>query len=225
MNAMKLNPSRLCMSLISVALCVQVSSCATPPSVRFHSLLTMDSGERITPSVSQRAGFAVNLTTVTIPAQVDQPQWLVRNTDGSLSLLEQERWVAPLRGELRAALLDRWSHAWGAHAVQVAAKDALKTPSSEAAKAASWLVNLDVTRWEAVPGREVKLESRWTLRAGPMVLSCHSVIREEASSESGAFALALAASHRRAVLRLADEMASRINASQRGEPLVCADAR
>lgn len=215
---MKLNPSRLILILMSVAFCVQLSSCATPPSIRFHSLLALDSGEGIPAAGTERLRLALNLTSVTIPAQVDQPQWLVRNADGSLSLLEQERWVAPLRGELRAALLDRWSQAWAAQG----APDGGKTAANEVAKDASWQVNIDVTRWEAVPGREVKLESRWTARSGLLVLSCRSSIREAASSENSTYVLALAASHRRAVIRLADEVASRLRASQKAEPLVCA---
>ena len=216
MNAMKLNPSRWRMSLIGVALCLQLSSCATPPSVRFHTLLTMDSDERVNPSVSEGAGFAVNLTTVTIPAQVDQPQWLVRNIDGSLSLLEQERWVAPLRGELQSALLDRWAKSWGG-----------SSPTSSS-KELVWRVSVEVTRWESVPGREVRLESRWTATSGASsspTLSCQSWIRESVQADSGSLTLALAAGHRRAVARLADEVATRLNGVQKGELPLCAEAK
>ncbi len=41
-----------------------------------------------------------------MPAQVDQPQWLVQLGDDSLAVLEQERWASPLRDEFRQALLE-----------------------------------------------------------------------------------------------------------------------
>ena len=150
-----------------------------------------------------------------MPSQVDQPQWLLRNADGSLSLLEQERWVAPLRGELQGALTDRWTHGWGGRAeVTVPAKEAV------------WRITVDVTRWESVPGREVRLEARWSATAGSLVLRCTSVIQEAALNDASASPiLALAASHRRAVTRLADEIASRLGETKKAGAARCSDAR
>lgn len=205
---MKLNLSRSVVAAITAALGLQLMGCAATPPTRFHSLLVIDSSARAMPSTPV---FAVSLAAVSVPPQVDQPQWLVRNPDGTLSLLEHERWVAPLRGELQGALLDQWAKGWGGHQVVAGSK------------AATWRVTVDVTRWEAVPGREVRLESRWSAASGPSILSCRAVIREAVRSEDGALLLALAASHRRAVVRLADEVASRIADVQKGEPARCAD--
>ncbi len=193
------------------ALSLQLSGCATPPPVRFHSLLAVDSASQTTPVALAKPGFFVTLAAVSVPPQVDQPQWLIRSADGSFSVLEQERWVAPLRGELQSALLDRWYGGWGGRAALPDSTDAV------------WRVKVDVTRWEAVPGREVRLESRWTATSGSAVLSCRSVIREATRAEDGPLMLALAASHRRSALRLADEVAVRIREIQKGQPAGCAD--
>ena len=208
---MNFSSRRFCTTFVIVAACFQFSGCASPPPVRFHSLLALDAVQLLPTSGPE---LALNLTSVSIPAQVDQAQWLVRNADGSLSLLEQERWVAPLRGELQAALLDRWANAWG-----------FRSPLAVGNKDAAWRVSVQVLRWDALPGREVRLESRWTATAGALVLSCSSLIREPAAAESGGLALSLAASHRRAVSRLADEVASRINATQKGGPLGCGEGK
>jgi uncharacterized protein len=205
---MKLNLSRSVMAASAVAFIFQLIACAAIPTTRFHSLLAIESSPRAAPSVP---GFAVSLAAVSVPPQVDQPQWLVRNPDGTLSLLEQERWVAPLRSELQGALLDRWAKGWGGR------------PAVAGVKETSWRVTVDVTRWEALPGREVRLESRWSAASGPMVLTCRSVIQEAALNDGSAPILALASSHRRAVVRLADEVASRITEIQKGEPARCAD--
>jgi uncharacterized protein len=188
---------------------VQLTGCAAAPAIRFHSLLALDRPAR---EASSAPGFAVTLTAVTVPPQVDQPQWLLRNVDGTLSLLEQERWVAPLRGELQSALFDRWVSAWGARA-----------PAASASKENAWRVTLDVTRWEAAPGREVRLESRWSASSASTVLTCRSVIQEATVNDGGSAILALAASHRNAVIRLADEVASRLTETQKTGIARCAD--
>ena len=200
-------------------LCLQLVACSSTPPIRFHSLLPMQSAPRFLPVVPEVVpvvpGFAFTLAPVSVPSQVDQPQWLLRNADGSLSLLEQERWVAPLRGELQGALTDRWTHGWGGRAeVTVPAKEAV------------WRITVDVTRWESVPGREVRLEARWSATAGSLVLRCTSVIQEAALNDASASPiLALAASHRRAVTRLADEIASRLGETKKAGAARCSDAR
>ena len=210
MSAMKSNPSRRCLTAVALAVSIHFGGCAAPPPIRLHSLLSIDSPARASPSL--RPGFAYTLTAVSVPPQVDQPQWLIRNPDGTLSLLEQERWAAPLRSELQSALLDRWINSWGG-----------RSAATSSASDSAWRVTLDVMRWEAWPGREVRLESRWSATSGAFALNCRSVIREAASSSSKSAVLALADSQRRAVIRLADEVASRIDAVQKGEPGGCAD--
>ena len=205
---------------LSVCLWVAVlAACASAPPVRFHSLLPVDAPER---DASAGAGFVVTLGPVAVPSQVDQPQWLLRAADGSLALLEQERWASPLRSELRAALLDRWVSRWGA-------TEALPAPAAGAASAVAptastgWRVLVDVTRFESLPGREARLEGRWSVRSstpGASALSCRFVTRESV----GDGMLALADGHRRAVNRLADEMARPLSALQRGESPACPPA-
>ena len=202
---------------LSACLAVGVlAACASAPPVRFHSLLPVDAPER---DASAGAGFVVTLAPVAVPSQVDQPQWLLRSADGSLALLEQERWASPLRSELRAALLDRWVSRWGA-------TEALAVPAASAsAPSASmvWRVLVDVTRFESLPGREARLEGRWSVRPGApgaAGLSCRFVTRESV----GEGMLALADGHRRAVNRLADEMARPLSALQRGETPACLPA-
>lgn len=210
---MKPSQSRLWLPSMVLGCSLLLSSCAATPPIRFHSLLAVEGSARPL-SVAQGlpVGFAVTLAAVTVPPQVDQPQWLVRNADGTLSPLEQERWVAPLRGELQSAVLDRWINAWGGRA-----------PSAASAKESAWRVTIDVTRWDALPGREVRLESRWSASSGVVLLTCRSVIREATSSDANSPILALADSHRRAVVRLADEVASRIAELQKNQPARCAD--
>ena len=209
---------RLWLSLAPLLASLLVA-CAAAPPVRFHSLLPVDAAAR---DPSAGTGFVVTLAPVSVPPQVDQPQWLLRVGDGTLTLLEQERWASPLRSELRAALLDRWVSRWGATEALPAAPAGVASAATPAASA-GWRVVVDVTRFESLPGREARLESRWSARsgqAGASSVSCRSVIRESV----GEGMLALAEGHRRAVAQLADEVARHLAALQRGESPACAPA-
>lgn len=207
---------RASLATLSVTMSAILAACASAPPVRFHSLLPVDS---VPSPAAPAAGFSVSLAPVAVPPQVDQPQWLVRSADGTLSLLEQERWAAPLRSELRSALLDRWVTRWAALEVPPP-----QPPSAASASTLSaWRVVVDVTRFESFPGREVRLETRWSAAQSgqpSVALNCRSVIHENI----GDGMLALAAGHRRAAARLADEVAQQLLALQRGEAAQCAPA-
>ena len=215
---------RASLATLSVTMSAILAACASAPPVRFHSLLPVDS---VPSPAAPVAGFSVSLAPVAVPPQVDQPQWLVRSADGTLSLLEQERWAAPLRSELRSALLDRWVTRWAALEVPPP-----QPPSAVSASTLSaWRVVVDVTRFESFPGREVRLESRWSAQSArsaqsapsgqpAIALNCRSVIHENI----GDGMLAMAAGHRRAAARLADEVAQQLLALQRGEVAQCAPA-
>ena len=214
---MKTPIRRASLASLSVAVLATLAACASAPPVRFHSLLPIDS---VSSPAAPAAGFSVSLAPVAVPPQVDQPQWLVRSADGTLSLLEQERWAAPLRSELRSALLDRWVTRWAALEVPPP-----QPPSAISASTLSaWRVVIDVTRFESFPGREVRLESRWSALSASgqtvFAMNCRSVIHENI----GDGMLALAAGHRRAAARLADEVAQQLLALQRGEAAQCAPA-
>ena len=178
-KTMRLLPTALASALIGLA------GCSSAPPTRFHSLLDGQPAPATTATARH-----VDLAPVSVPAAVDQPQWVVRLPDGSLRMLELERWVAPLRDELRAALLDGLRARSG-----VADARSVPTPVDGVAR-----VRVDVLRFETVAGRGAGLEARWTVTPGD--LSCTTSLREAADTDP----LALAAAHRRAVAALADRI-------------------
>jgi len=190
-----------------------LGGCASLPPTRFHTLLPADTAGAAFPASGSATDspLYIELVPVTVPAQVDHQQWVVRATDDSLLMLEQERWAAPLRDELRSALADRLAARWRATGAHVAADPA----------AVVWRIRVDVDRFESMPGRGARLDSTWSVSSsqrGASTLTCRGSIRE---SVTDANALALAAGHRRAVMRLADEIGQRLQALQRGESVAC----
>lgn len=177
---------------------------------RFHTLLPAVPPAAASAPAGSAEPLYIDVLPPSVPAQVDHPQWVVRQDDGSLLLLEQDRWAAPLQDELRGAIVARLGSRWGAVDVRSVAPPA----------SAPWRVQVDVQRFESVPGREARIEATWSLssaRAGSRTLLCQGSWVEPA----GADVAALAEAHRRAVARLADALGERLRLLQHGQPAGC----
>jgi len=206
MNACRIGVS--CGAGLLALLLAACSSSKLPE--RFHTLLP---AEPAAPATSAAMGAVyVDVLPVSVPAQVDHAQWVVRQPDDSLLLLEQDRWAAPLQDELRGALVERLVARWGAVDVRGVAMPA----------AALWRVRVDVQRFESVPAREARIEATWSLSTssprGATSLVCHGSWQE---AVNGSGVAALAAAHRRAVVRLADTIGERLRALASGGSAAC----
>jgi len=158
-----------------------------------------------TPAAS---GVVVRLEPIRVPVQVDQPQWLVQLDDGTMAVLEQERWASPLRDEFQQALLEELIVGQGAIDVRT---------HPGAGPVAT--VAVDVRRFDSLPGREARIEGSWTITGGDARSGsrCEWLIREPAP---GSFT-ALAAAHRRAVSRLGAAIGQALGRMRRGEAAAC----
>jgi uncharacterized protein len=189
-------------------LALACAGCAAPAPVHFHTLLQAEPPAHREGAPAPSNGPVIVLEPVKVPAQVDQPQWLIRLPDDTLAMLEQERWASPLRDELHQALLENLTRRFGA----VDAR-------SSAPGGALWRVRVEVTRFDSRPG-EARLESIWVIAPRSLeapVLRCTSSLRESA----GAGMPALAEAHRRALARLGDAIGEQLLALQRGERAHC----
>ena len=184
------------------------AGCAAPPAIHFHSLVLPTHPAPKGGLATVGRGPAIVLDPIRIPVAVDQPQWLLRMPDDTLTLLEQERWASPLRDEFRQALMEILRHRYGAVDVRTIASGA--TP---------WRLHVAITRFELQPG-EAWLEGVWTLgprSAETPTLRCRSSFRET----SGGGMPALAQAQRRAVEKLADAIGEQLLALHGGQPGRC----
>lgn len=199
--------TRLLSPLLLAAAAVLAAGCSSTPAPRFHSLLTTQAGGAPVEPVSA-VPLPIDLRPVSVPAGVDQQQWVVRLGDDSLRILELEQWVAPLRDEIRAALLERLAQRFGAVDVRAA-------PAPEHLR-----LRVDVQRFESIAGKEVWLDALWSVqstRPGASPLLCRSSVREPVNGDASA----IAAAHRRAVQRLADDLGQRMLAMYNGAGVRC----
>ncbi|MEQ1806179.1 MAG: PqiC family protein [Burkholderiaceae bacterium] len=180
-----------------------LAACSTQAPPRFHSLMPPTAGVR---PAAAAALPAWQLLPVSVPPQVDQPQFVVRLADDTLALLEQERWIAPLADEVRAALSEHMAVTLG-------------TPgATPAAGRKDWRIAVDVQRFDSTPGRSTMVAA-WSVQSGSAapVLRCRSVLEQSV----GAGIPALAGGHRQAVQRLGAALASALAALDAGRSVEC----
>ncbi len=179
-------------------LALLVAACASAP-IHYYTLVSAGDTATAMPTAapaSPRLQF--ELSRVGVPAQVDQPQLVVREGAQRVALLDGDRWIAPLGDEVRAAL---------------AADLARELPGQDvtglaAGGKAVLRIKVDLRRFESFPGAYALIEAAWTLR-GPRgaesnaVLECTTTVSEPV----GLGMDALVVGHQRALAKLAAAIA------------------
>jgi len=141
-----MTPSIRAAAIVAGVFLTILTGCASAPT-HFLTLVPMGSGS----SAPVPAPSDLKVESVAVPAEVDQPDLVVRESDGSVALLETERWVAPLSDQIRLSL----NLALERRAAQVSA------PAAAAAQ--SVRIRVEVRRFDAVPARYALLDSIATL--------------------------------------------------------------
>ena len=148
--------------------------------------------------------YAVAVDSVTIPAVVDRPQFVVQKSAHRVAIDEFNRWAAPLSASVARTLADNLGILLGTPRVVSGALAASFEPA--------YRVTVDIQRFESVPGEAVTLDALWLVRrAGAAgAASGRSVLREPVQ---GSGYEALAAAHSRAIAGMSRDIASAIRAA------------
>jgi uncharacterized protein len=172
------------------------AGCASAPA-RFYNL-----DSTATSDGAPAAHASVMVGPVSVPASVDQPEFVVQVAPNRVELNEFNRWAAPLNDSI----------------AQAVAGDLVKllgTPNVAAAPLANfdptYRVTIDVQRFESVPGQAALVEAVWTVRriAGGETRSGRTVARETVQGDGFD---ALAAAHSRALAKMSGDIAAAIRA-------------
>jgi uncharacterized protein len=191
--------------LLAAALALGLAGCASEPA-HYYTLLAPAPVEAGTASP---APFDFELMPVGIPAQVDQPQLVIRQGGQGVAPLSGERWIAPLADEVQAALsadLSRSLHARDASGMPGGAKPRLR-------------IKVDLRRFDSAPGDYALVDAAWSVRQlqGDAMLACTSQVREPV----GAGYDALVEGHQHALARLAQEIAQVAGPVAAGQSPAC----
>lgn len=200
------HPARRCGGAIGVAVLALLAACSSVQPPRYHTLMPAVASA-VRPA-APAGSLAWEVLPVAVPAGVDQPQWVVRTVDGSLAVLEQERWIAPLGEEIRGAVADRLTQDLG-------------TPPVSAEPRKRWRIRIDVHRFDSAPGREARLEATWTLSSDADTARALRCRGEFVQTPAASGYLALAKSHQQAVAALAGAIGSELKALNAGQTAMC----
>ncbi len=156
-------------------------------------------------------GLPFELLPVSIPAQVDQPQLVVREGGQGVALLNGERWIAPLGDEVRGALsadLARELHS----------EDVSGLPGNDKPVL---LIKLDLRRFDSQPGSYALIEGTWSVRVlhggHGGTPACSSRISETVGPGYDA----LVQGHQRAIEQLAGQIAAVAYSLGAGQVAAC----
>ncbi|MEO8778795.1 MAG: PqiC family protein [Rhodanobacter sp.] len=190
--------------LFGAAVSLLLAACASAP-MHYYTLLPPVAAIPL----NSVAPIAFELLPVRVPAQVDQPQLVVREGGQSVAMLEGHRWIAPLADEVRAAL--------GADLVRQLPGRNLTGMSTGGQSLLQ--VSVDLRRFDSQLGSYALIEGAWSVRllhgAKPAVLACTSEISESVGPGYDA----LVQGHQRALAELASQVATAarsLAANQRG---------
>ncbi|VWB37589.1 PqiC family protein [Burkholderia lata] len=137
---------------------IALTACASNP-VHYYTLVSPATSAPATATAAAARAttpLAINVLPVGIPAQLDQQQMVVRSGTGTAVILDNERWVAPLGDELRAALSSALVEQLGARNVT-----GLPRPSNQTVMS----IRTQVRRFDAWPGRMAQFEADWVVGA------------------------------------------------------------
>ena len=183
--------------LISIALLATAAvACSTAPS-RFYSLTSTATTDGTPPM-----NTTVMVGPVTIPASVDQPQFVVQVAANRVQVDEFNRWVAPLNDSI-------------ARAVAGDLVVLLGTPQVASGPMANFIpdyrVTIDVQRFDSIQGDAAIVEAVWTVHktVGGATRTGRTVAREPVQGQSYD---ALAAAHSQAMAKLSGDIAAAIRA-------------
>jgi hypothetical protein len=163
-----------------LAVCVLVLGGCSTPSPYYYTL--SPEGTRAAASPSQRM-VVYALSPVTVPPEVDNAALVTREPNGRLLPLSDDRWTATLSSHFQSALGLELTAALGMPPVQNINQSMAQSDATQ--------VQVDVQRFELVPGQYVALDALWRLRFSQngLVLTCFSKFKQNV--EVGVTALVL----------------------------------
>ena len=180
---------------------VVAAGCASAPS-RFYTLNSTAKGNG-----TSAANYAVAVGPVTVPAEVDRPQFTVQLAPNRVAVDEFNRWAAPLNENIARVVAGDLATVLGTPRV---------TSGALTSFIPDYRVTLDIQKFASVPGKSVQIEAVWIVRksAGGVSLSGRTIASEPAPGDYEA----LAAAHSRALAKVSSDLAAAIRTEADAKP-------
>ncbi|MFA7231980.1 MAG: PqiC family protein [Victivallaceae bacterium] len=172
------------------------AGCASAPS-KFYTLnsTAQDDGKK-------RVDYAITVGPVSIPMEVDRPEFTVRISSNRVAIDEFNRWAEPLNSNIARVVA-------GDLATLLGTPRVISVPMANFAP--DYRVTIDIQRFESAPGKSAQLEAVWVVRKsnGGQAVSGRTIAIEPVTDDSFN---ALAAAHSRALAKVSSDIAAAIRA-------------
>ena len=192
--------------LLSIALVATAAAgCGPSATARFYTLNSTATAQGV-PATS----YAVAVGPVSVPGDVDRPQFVVQAAQNRVALQEFDRLAAPLDEAIARVVAGDLAVLLGTTQVATVPLPPGFTPAYQ--------VTIDVQRFESVPGKGVVVDAVWVVRrsAGGDPRMGRTVASDAAGGEGFD---ALAAAHSRALAKVSGDVAAAIRAAAAEKPL------
>jgi uncharacterized lipoprotein YmbA len=162
---MKVSLKRFALSLGVLS----VVGCAGPPAQ--HYTLSRAESQATSAPATEKVG-PYTLSEISVPAEADNVSLVVRQGDGRLMVLSEDRWTGSLSSQLSTALSQSLTQRVGMPPVQKLV--------AEAAVASVTKIQLDVQRFDLLPGQSVALDAVWSVRfpGSKTFLTCYTRLQQ-----------------------------------------------
>ena len=181
--------------LISIA-CVAViaAGCASAPS----KLYTLNATAKSDGAAA--ASYSVVVGPVSVPAEVDRPQFTIQVAPNQVAVDEFNRWAAPLNENIARVVAEDLSALLGTPRVSTL---------PQAHFSPDFSVIIEVQQFESIPGKSAEISAVWTVRktSGGSAQSGFTCAKEPVSGDGFD---ALAAAHSRALATVSSAIAATI---------------
>jgi len=157
---------------VVIASLLSLAGCAGAPPQYY----TLSKAETTNTSGSVVAGTKLKglyaLSDISVPAEVDNQALVARLGDGRLLVLSDDRWSGSLSAQLSTAITQTMTRLVGMPPIQKL--------MSEVATVNVTKIQLDVQRFDLVPGQYVAIDAVWSLRAAgaKTYTTCYTSLRQ-----------------------------------------------
>jgi uncharacterized lipoprotein YmbA len=123
------------------------------------------------PSISAKVG-AYTLADIGIPAEANNISLVVRQGDGRLMVLSDDRWTGSLPSQLSTAISQEMTQRLGMPPIQKLV--------AEAAASSVTNIQVDVQRFDLIPGQFVAIDAVWSMRfpGSRSFLTCYTRLKQ-----------------------------------------------
>lgn len=161
-------------SLVLAMGILSLVGCAGPPALHY-TLSRVDAQSALSssfvPANSAKAG-PYTLSDIGVPAEANNISLVVRQGDGRLMVLSDDRWTGSLPSQLSTAISQEMTQRLGMPPIQKL--------FAEAAGATVTKIQLDVQRFDLIPGQSVAMDAVWSMRfpASKSFLTCYTRLQQ-----------------------------------------------